>query len=116
MERKTHTIDATGKVFGRLASQIAVLLHGKHKPEFETHIDLGDIVIVKNAGGVVFTGKKLMQIQYHRYSGYPGGLKTEKAKGLIIKNPEKMLRQAVYNMLPKNRLRSQMIKRLRFIK
>ena len=116
MERKTHTIDATGKVLGRLASQIAVLLHGKHKPGFESHIDGGDIVIVKNSAGVVLTGKKLLQKKYHRYSGYPGGLKTEEAKGLIIKNPEKMVRQAVYNMLPKNRLRSQMIKRLRFIK
>jgi len=78
IERKLHKIDASGKAPGRLATQIAIILRGKNKPEFEPHIDAGDIVEISNADELKFTGKKIEQKKYHRYSGYPGGLKEKK--------------------------------------
>ncbi|HCC23704.1 TPA: 50S ribosomal protein L13 [Candidatus Falkowbacteria bacterium] len=116
MVRQTHTIDATDRALGRLASEVASILRGKNKVTFQPHIDGGDFVAVKNAAGVKLTGKKMIQKVYHRYSGYPGGLKTTKAGDLMKKNPEKLIHDSVLKMLPKNRLRSEMIKRLKFVK
>ena len=112
IERKLHKIDATGKTVGRLATQIAVFLRGKNKPEFEPNIDLGDIVEVSNVDKLKFTGKKLEQKKYFRYSGYPGGLKETKMSDLAKTNPAEILKRAVREMLPDNKLRKNMIKRL----
>lgn len=112
MERKTHTIDATDKVLGRLAAEIAVLLRGKQKPDFAPHKDIGDFVVVKNLDKLKFTGKKIEQKKYYRHSGYLGGLKSAPLKTLL-KNPADVLWEAVFGMLPKNRLRAKMIKRLK---
>lgn len=111
--RQTHTIDATGKVLGRLATQIARLLRGKHRPDFVPNKDLGDVVIVKNINKIKITGKKIAQKKYYHYSGYPGGLKEKPLKTLIKENPAEVLKKAVYGMLPKNKLRARQIKRLK---
>lgn len=114
MERETHIIDASGKVLGRLASQIAVLLRGKHRPDFMPNKDTGDFVVVKNAGGLILSGKKLDKKKYFRYTGYPGGLKTTFLKDLFEKDPAQVLRKAVFGMLPVNKLRPHQLKRLKF--
>lgn len=114
--RAKHTIDAAGAVAGRLASQIATLLQGKHKVTFQPHIDAGDFVNIENAKDMKFTGKKLTNKLYHRFTGYPGGIMTKKLQERMDINPEELLRQMVYGMLPKNKLRPKMIKRLTFIK
>lgn len=111
-KREIHEIDATGKTVGRLSTQIAVLLRGKHKPSFEPHIDAGDFVVVKNASLLKFTGQKLTQKVYHHHSGYPGGLKTKKLSTLFAENPSEVLRKSVLQMLPDIRLRKNMINRL----
>ena len=113
MQRETHAIDASGKVLGRLATEIAVLLRGKQKPDFLPYKDMGDFVVVKNAGKIRFTGKKLEQKKYYHHSGYLGGLKEIPLKKLFASNPDKVLRMAVFGMLPKNKLRGKMIKRLK---
>lgn len=110
--RKLHKIDATDLTMGRLASRIATLLRGKHKVTFEPHKDEGDIVEVTNVSKMKFSGKKMEQKEYHHYSGYPGGLKTKKLGELFSKRPDEVLRRAVHEMLPDNRLRKAMIKRL----
>ncbi|MBA3046808.1 50S ribosomal protein L13 [Patescibacteria group bacterium] len=112
IERKLHKIDASGKAPGRLATQIAIILRGKNKPEFEPHIDAGDIVEISNADELKFTGKKIEQKKYHRYSGYPGGLKEKKMSDLAKSNPGEILRRAVREMLPANKLRQVIMKRL----
>ena len=114
MKRETHTIDATGKVLGRLASQIAILLMGKHKKDYDPSKDMGDFVIVKNVDKIKLTGKKLEKEIYYRHSGYIGGLKEIPIKRIFEKNPAFLLKKAVYGMLPKNKLRKRMIKRLKF--
>ncbi|MCD4760943.1 50S ribosomal protein L13 [bacterium] len=113
MERATHKIDATGKIAGRLASEIAVLLQGKNKISYQPHTDCGDIVEVSNIAEMKFSGKKLDTKVYHRYTGYPGGIRTKKLSDMMEKEPQEVLRKTIYNMLPKNRLRSNMIKRLK---
>lgn len=113
MERKTHTIDATGKVLGRLATEIAVLLRSKHKPDFAPYKDMGDFVVVKNVDKIKVTGKKIEKKKYYRHSGYLGGLKEIPFKKLFEKNPAEVLRKAVWGMLPNNKLRAQQIKRLK---
>jgi len=113
MQRKTHTIDATGKVLGRLAAEIAVLLRGKYKPDFAPYKDEGDFVVVKNIGQLKFTGKKIDQKKYYHHSGYLGGLKEKSLKELLEKNPSEILKKAVWGMLPRNKLREKMIKRLK---
>jgi large subunit ribosomal protein L13 len=113
MERQTHTIDATGQVLGRLASKIVPLLRGKNKPDFIGRIDSGDFVIVKNAGKIVYTGKKMQQKIYYHHSGYLGGLKEKTLEEVLEKKPSFALRTAVYGMLPKNRIRENQIKRLK---
>lgn len=112
IERKTHTVDAQGKVLGRLASEVAVLLRGKHKPNFRPNVDAGDFVNVINLKDLKFTGNKMAQKEYFRYTGYPGGEKFEKLKDLLRRNPELVLFRAVKNMLPKNKLSAKMIQRL----
>lgn len=112
IERKTHKIDATDKVLGRLATGISILLRGKNKPTFTYNIDGGDFVNVSNISKIKITGKKIEQKKYYRHSGYPGGLKTTQLKNLIKDDPAEVLRRAVYQMLPDNKLRNEMIKRL----
>lgn len=113
MKRKTHLIDATNKVFGRLASEVAILLRGKHKPNFVPYKDLGDFVILKNVDKIRLTGKKIDQKIYYRHSAYLGGLKEIPFKRLFKKNPGQVFKKAVWGMLPKNKLRSKQIKRLK---
>jgi len=116
MKRETHTIDATGKVLGRLATQIAVLLRGKHKPNFVPYQDIGDFVIVKNVAKLKITGKKMEQKKYYHHSGFLGGLKEVPLKNLLKTAPDEVLRKAVFGMLPKNKLRIKQIKRLKSTK
>jgi len=113
MERKTHTIDATGRVLGRLAVEISVLLRGKHKPDFVPYGDMGDLVVVKNINKIKITGKKTESKIYFHHSGYLGGLKKIPLKKLFNKDPVKILEKAVFGMLPKNKLRAKQIKRLK---
>jgi large subunit ribosomal protein L13 len=112
IERKKHTIDATGQAAGRIATQVARLLLGKNKPGFAPNLDAGDYVEVMNAGKIKFTGRKLVQKDYYGHTQYPGGLSREPMKILFEKNPGTVIERAVYGMLPKNRLRDNMIKRL----
>lgn len=112
MERKTLTIDATGKVLGRLASEVAVLLRGKNKTDFVPYKDEGDFVKILNASKLKLTGKKYEQKFYYRHSGYMGGLKTVPLKELFEEDPAQVLRKAIYGMLPKNKLRDKIIKKL----
>ncbi len=112
IERKLHQIDAADQTVGRLATKIANLLRGKHKPEFVPHLDLGDIVSVKNISQLKFTGKKLDQKQYHHFSGYLGGLKSKKMSDIFAKNPGDILYRAVREMLPPTKLRVAQLKRL----
>jgi large subunit ribosomal protein L13 len=112
MERKTHTIDAEGKAIGRLASQIAIILRGKNKVTYRPHLDEGDSVVLINVGKIKITGKKLTQKKYYRVSQYPGGIKETSLEELIAKDPGEAIRKAVRLMLPNNKLRSGMLKRL----
>ncbi len=113
IERKWYVVDASGKTLGRLASQIAIRLRGKHKPIFTPHLDTGDFIIVINAEKIRLTGKKLDQKKYYRHSGYMGGLKTRTAKQMLEKKPEDVIRLAVKRMLPKNRLGRKQLKKLK---
>ena len=113
LQREIHKIDATGQPLGRLAVKIATILRGKHKPSFVPNQDLGDFVVVENIKDIKITGKKLENKIYYRHTGYPGGLKEEKMKDLRQRKPGEILRRAVYGMLPKNKLRAKMIKRLK---
>jgi len=112
IERKLQKIDATDQTVGRLATKIANLLHGKTKPEYQPHLDLGDIVEVANISKMKFTGNKLGQKEYHHFSGYIGGLKTKKMSDIFASNPGDVLRRAVREMLPPTKLRVGMLKRL----
>jgi large subunit ribosomal protein L13 len=111
-KRSLYRVDAKGKVVGRLASDIAAHLIGKHKADFDPRLDEGDLVEVANASAMVWTGKKMEQKVYHRHSTYPRGLKTETLKAAWGKDPAKVLRQAVSRMLPKNSWREVRLKRL----
>ena len=113
MERKTHTIDVTNKVLGRVATEIAVLLRGKYRPDFVPYKDMGDFVVIKNINKIKVTGKKMEQKKYFRHTGYLGGLKEITMEKLIAKKPGEVLKKAVFGMLPKNKLRAQQIKRLK---
>ena len=112
IERKLQKLDATDQSVGRLATKVATLLRGKHKPEYQAHLDLGDIVEVSNITKLKFTGKKLNQKQYYHFSGYLGGLKTRKMSDIYAKNPGEVLYRAVREMLPDTKLRIGMLKRL----
>lgn len=112
LQREEQTIDATDKSLGRLASDIAVLLMGKHRPSYEPHIDGGARVIVKNISFMKLTGKKAEQKIYYRNTGYPGGIRTTLSRDLLQNDPAKLLRMSVRKMLPDNKLRNNMLKRL----
>ena len=113
IDRKWYLVDGENEILGRLASQIASLLRGKHKPEFTPHLDLGDHVIVINADKIKVTGNKLTQKVYKRYTGFPGGLHIRSLEKTLQERPERVLFHAVKGMLPKNRLGRKMIKKLR---
>ncbi|UHA71734.1 50S ribosomal protein L13 [Paenibacillus sp. 481] len=104
VERQWHVIDAEGKTLGRLASEAAALIRGKHKTTFTPHVDGGDFVIITNASKIVLTGKKLQNKMYYRHSMHPGGLKVTSAQEMLQNKPERMLELAVHGMLPKTRM------------
>ncbi|MCC5579291.1 MULTISPECIES: 50S ribosomal protein L13 [Microtetraspora] len=113
VERQWYVIDATDVVLGRLASHVATLLRGKHKPIFAPHVDTGDFVIVINADKVALTGNKLEQKKAYRHSGYPGGLRSVTYGELMEKRPDRAVEKAVKGMLPKNALGRKMAKKLK---
>lgn len=113
VERKWYLVDAEGQTLGRLASRIATILRGKHKPGFTPHVDTGDFVIVINAEKIHVTGKRLDTKFYYRHSGYPGGIKAESLRVVLQRKPEKALMEAVRRMLPKNNLGRTMLKKLK---
>ncbi len=109
----TYNIDASGKILGRLASQIALLLRGKDSPGFAPNKNPGNIVIIENVDKIVFSGKKLSQKKYFSHSGYPKGERHRLMKEIFAKRPEEVLRRAVLGMLPHNKLSRQLIKNLK---
>jgi len=116
VERKWFVVDAEGQTLGRLASEVAKVLRGKHKPTYTPHVDTGDNVIIINAEKVVLTGKKLLQKKYRYHTGHPGGLREISYKEMMEKKPEEVFMHAVKGMLPKNKLGRQMLKKLRVYK
>ena len=113
IERQWYVVDAQGKTLGRLSSEIAKILRGKHKPIYTPHVDCGDYVVVVNAEKVWTTGRKLDQKIYYRHSGYPGGLKQITLREQLNRFPERAIEHAVKGMLPKNRLGRRMFKKLK---
>lgn len=113
IKREWHLVDAEGKVLGRLATQIATLLMGKHKPTFSTHIDVGDHVVVVNVEKVALTGNKWDDKMYYHHSQYPGGLKARTAREVRSRTPERLIQQAVRTMMPDNKLRAGRMRRLK---
>src|SRR6266542_4004169 len=113
IQRQWHVIDANEVVLGRLASQAAILLRGKHKPIFAPHVDTGDFVIVVNAEKIALSGNKLADKRAYRHSGYPGGLRAVAYGDLLAKHPERAVEKAVKGMLPKNTLGRQMLRKLK---
>ncbi len=111
--RKWYLVDADGKTLGRLASRVAILLRGKHKPTFTPHVDTGDHVVIINADKVHLTGDKLKTKTYIHHTGYPGGLKSISAEHLRAKKPTELLARAIKGMLPKNSLGKQMARKLK---
>jgi large subunit ribosomal protein L13 len=112
-DRKWHVVDATGVPLGRLATQVAHLLRGKHKPTFTPHVDCGDFVVVINASKIVLKGNKLKDKQYHSHTGYIGGIKSVSAAEMLEKHPERMIRLAVKRMVKRGALGHQIIKKLK---
>lgn len=113
VQRDWHVVDASGQVLGRLATQIATLLRGKHKPTYTPHIDGGDFVVVTNVEKIRITGRKAEQKTYIRHTGYPGGLKVTPYKMMREKHPDRILRLAVKGMLPKSRLGRRLLTKLK---
>jgi large subunit ribosomal protein L13 len=113
VERRWWVVDAAGKTLGRLASQVAALLRGKHKPYFTPHVDCGDFVIVINAAKVRVEGKRWQKKEYFHYTGYPGGARFEKFRELLERKPEFIIEHAVWGMLPKGRLGRRIIRKLK---
>jgi large subunit ribosomal protein L13 len=113
IQREWHVIDAEGQTLGRLCTKIATLIRGKHKPTYTTHLDVGDYVIVVNAGKVVVTGDKENQKMYYRHSNYPGGLKSMNYAEMMKKHPSRIIEHAVKGMIPHNRLGAAMMKKLK---
>lgn len=113
VERTWYIVDAEGKTLGRLASEVAALIRGKHKPQFTPHVDSGDFVVVINAEKIHLTGKKMTNKKYYRHSMHPGGLKVTVAEDLIKKFPERVIESAVHGMLPKTRMGDKMKLRLK---
>ena len=115
-QREWFTIDATGQTLGRIASRIALVLRGKHKATYTPNVDMGDFVIVLNAGAVRLTGTKADKKLYHHHTQFPGGLKTRVAKDVLADDPERAIREAVWGMLPKGPLGRRIIKKLKIYK
>ncbi len=113
VNKQWYVVDAEGEILGRLASKVAYVLRGKHKPEYTPHVDCGDNVIIINAEKVVLTGKKLTDKEYIRHSGYPGGQKVETPVEMLEKHPERIIERAIKGMLPKNRLGSELFRNLK---
>lgn len=113
VDRKWHLVDVKGKVLGRVATEIAEKLIGKHKPTYTPHIDGGDYVVVINAADIAVTGNKMDDKIYYSHSGFPGGLKKKSLGEMMEKKPTDVIKKAVYNMIPKNRLRSPRMNRLK---
>ena len=111
--KEWFVVDASGKVLGRLASEIALRLRGKHKAIYTPHVDTGDFIVVVNAAKIILTGKKLSNKIYYQYSGYPGGLRETAAGKSLAERPESLIRMAVAGMLPKNNLGRRMLKKLK---
>jgi large subunit ribosomal protein L13 len=112
IQREWRVVDADGATLGRLASQVATLLRGKHRATFTPSLDTGDPVIIVNAAKIKVTGKKLQDKMYFRHSGYPGGFRAENLERLLSRRPEEVIRRAVRGMLPQNRLGDQMLRKL----
>ncbi len=113
INQKWLVVDADGKVLGRLASEVASILRGKNKPIFTPHMDVGDHVIIINAGKIRVTGKKAKTKKYYRHTGYPGGLRSDNYSDLIKSNPAKILEKAIWGMLPHNKLGKKIYKKLK---
>lgn len=113
IERRWYLVDAEDETLGRLASRVAQILRGKHKPMYSPHLDTGDHVLVVNAEKVALTGRKMEQKKYYRHSGYPGGLKETPIADVLEKHPERVIESAVKGMLPKGKLGRAMFKKLR---
>jgi large subunit ribosomal protein L13 len=113
LEQRWFVVDAADQVVGRLAVQIANVLRGKHRPEYTPHLDTGEFVVVVNASKLRFTGKKMQTKSYHWYTRYPGGLKTATARDLIDTHPDRILREAVKRMVPRNKLGRQQMTKLK---
>ncbi len=113
VDRAWHVIDAENQVLGRMAAQIAIVLRGKHKPQFTPHIDTGDFVIVTNAAKVALTGKKQEDKTYFSHSNYPGGVRFDSVKELLKSKPERIIEKAVWGMLPHNNLGRQLFRKLK---
>ncbi|MDG1233160.1 MAG: 50S ribosomal protein L13 [Pseudomonadales bacterium] len=111
--RKWYVVDATGKTLGRLCTEIANRLRGKHKPEFTPHVDTGDYVVVVNAEKIEVTGNKTTDKLYHHHTGYPGGIKSISFDKLLVKSPEMIIEKAVKGMMPKNKLSRAMLSKLK---
>jgi len=114
-KRVWYEVDASKFTLGRMATRIATILRGKHKATFTPHMDVGDFVVVKNAEKVKFTGRKIDQKEYYRFTGYPGGLRTKKLSDRMKVEPTKVIRDAVYNMIDSNRLRKHILRRLKVV-
>jgi large subunit ribosomal protein L13 len=112
IERKYHLFDASGKILGRLSTEIALILRGKNKVDFTPNVDGGDFVVVINSDKIAVTGKKMDDKIYHRFSGYPGGITSVKLKEQMVKDSRKVITHSIYNMLAKNKLRIPMMTRL----
>jgi large subunit ribosomal protein L13 len=113
IQRRWYIVDAEGKTLGRMATVIANILRGKNKPIFTPHMDCGDYIVVINADKVAVTGNRMDEKMYYHHSGYPGGLTTESMRTVMGKNPDRVIRQAVQKMLPKNTLSKQVLKKLK---
>lgn len=113
IEKEWYVVDAENKVLGRLASEIATRLRGKHKPTFSSFIDNGDFIVVTNAEKVILTGNKMNDKKYYHHTGYVGGIKEASAKELLVKHPTDLLTKAVKGMLPKNKLGRAQLKKLK---
>ena len=115
VEQSWYVVDASGRTLGRLATEIARRLRGKHKPQYTPHVDTGDYIVVVNAAQIRVTGNKLKDKMYHRHTGYIGNLKSTNLEKLLASHPDRVLTTAVKGMLPKNRLGSAMLKKLRVL-
>lgn len=113
VKRDWYVVDAEGKVLGRLASQVAAVLRGKHKPVYTPHVDTGDFVVVVNAAKVKITGTKVADKMFYHHSGYPDGLKTESLREYCEDKPDELIKRSVWGMLPKNKLGKAMLKKLK---